>query len=101
MNVRKIFKLSLVFVCLAVIAALITEIIGPEKVNAQIPVLTRQYTVTSATAQTSVGLIGNGVMIHRIIWNPVAGSGAVSACSVKLQSSPDNSTWSDLIPAQT
>src|SRR6266850_946930 len=59
MNVRKIFKLSLVFVCLAVIAALITEIIGPEKVNAQIPVLTRQYTVTSATAQTSVGLIGN------------------------------------------
>lgn len=107
MKIRKGYKLGVLFISIVLLAGIITEIIDPliptaiESVMAQVPVLTRQYTTSSAAAQTSVGLIGNGVVVHRLLWNIVPGSGAISACTVSLQQANNNATWNTLIPTQT
>jgi len=58
----------------------------------------RTYTVTTATPDVGIGNLGSGIGYHQLSWNPV---GTVTGCSVKLQQSADDSTWSDLIGAQT
>jgi len=54
--------------------------------------------VTTTTPDIGISNIGSNIAYHQLSWNPV---GTVSGCTVKLQQSSDNSTWSDLIGAQT
>lgn len=58
----------------------------------------RTYTVHNTTPDSSVRLIGSGIAYHLLTWSK---TGTVSACSVKLQQSSDNASWSDLIASQT
>lgn len=58
----------------------------------QTTTLTRQASFTSATNANSIGLIGTGIGVHRISWYVV--NGTASACTVVLQKSVDNSTFS-------
>jgi hypothetical protein len=57
--------------------------------------------VTTFTATGSgepiVGTIGSGSRFHQITWVPTS----MSACTVKLESSSDGTTWADLIAGQT
>lgn len=55
----------------------------------------RQYVVINTTPDTGLGV--GTISYHQLSWSKV---GTVSVCSVKLQQSTDNSTWSDLIASQ-
>lgn len=59
----------------------------------------RVHPFTAAANDTSFSQIGRGLYYHKITWN-ISG-GTLSACSVKIQSSLDQTTWIDLIAAQT
>jgi hypothetical protein len=58
----------------------------------------RSYNTTTAVPDVGISNIGSGIAFHVLSWNPLA---TVSACSVKLQQSPDNAAWVDLIGSQT
>lgn len=68
------------------------------------PAYAQQYagskttTFTTSVADTSVNLTSSGITLHQLTWRTI---GTVSGCSVKLEKSTDNSSWSDLITAQT
>lgn len=59
---------------------------------------TRVYTTAVVANDIGVGNIGSAIAWHQISWNPL---GTVGSCSVKLQQSTDNITYSDLITSQT
>ena len=54
----------------------------------------RSYRAVNTTPDIGISNIGSSIAWHTISWNPV---GTVTVCAGKLQQSPDNSTWSDLI----
>lgn len=59
----------------------------------------RQFSASAAPVADSVTINeGGAVSFHQLSWVP---NGTVSTCQVKVEQSPDNSTWSDLIAAQT
>lgn len=62
--------------------------------TAEAQVTGRAVITTSATSGASTNLIGSGIYYHQISWWV---TGTVSSCSVKLEKSTDNSTWTDLI----
>lgn len=53
---------------------------------------------TGSKIGTVISEVGSGVNVHIVTWNT---TGTVSACSVKVQQSADNITFSDLITSQT
>lgn len=56
------------------------------------------FSFTSAvTTGPSISLIGSSVQYHEIAWYA---TGTVSACTVQLQQSADNATWTTLIASQ-
>lgn len=57
----------------------------------------RTYTVRNTTPDIGIGNIGSGIGWHRITWNTL---GTVSACSVTLQQSTNNTIWTTLIGPQ-
>lgn len=70
-----------------------------DTVLAQSNPLVRAYTTASATAGSTIPVIGSGIRYHKLLWYKKAGT--VSTCQVLLQQSEDESTWSTLISAQT
>ena len=57
------------------------------------PQLVQQYSFTTTEAKASVDVKSRGLGYYKIIYNNNA-STAPSACTIVLQTSPDNNTWS-------
>lgn len=60
-----------------------------------VPALAQQsglqnFTTSAVATQTSVSLAQTGINYHKLQWTT---SGTVSTCTVSLDTSPDNSTW--------
>jgi hypothetical protein len=55
-----------------------------------------RFVYSNTTTGISTGLLetGSGIQYHQLTWT---GTGTVTTCAVKLQTSPDNITYSDLI----
>ena len=104
MKIRKIFRVLCFLTVIITLSAFITEwisyhIITAYPVYAQAPPVNRQYNLSAAAAQTAIGVFGNGASIFRLQYSPR--NGTITTCTVSLQGSNDNSTWTDIIAGTT
>jgi len=58
----------------------------------------QSYTFTATGPYVTINTTGSGIGWHQLTWTKV---GTINTCQIKLQQSPDGTTWSDLIAATT
>jgi hypothetical protein len=63
----------------------------------------QSQTLTNTAVATNYGLMqqNSNVVTHVLNWVAAAGTGAISSCTLQLQSAPDGVSWSSLGLAQT
>lgn len=63
----------------------------------------QSQTLTNTAVATNYGLMqqNSNIVTHVLTWTAAAGTGAISSCTLQLQSSPDAVSWSSLGLAQT
>lgn len=79
-------------ILLALLLLLPTHLFG------QLPFSQQTVSFTTATSGSSINQIGSGVNYNRLSWYL---TGTISTCQIKVEKSSNNSSWSDLISAQT